>query len=210
MRGTPACPRCGRPARAPGVWSNTWRCDVHGDVEPVAPPVLPTPEQVQSAIRTDGVPFWFPWPLPAGWLATGMTWAGDERHGSRASVLACSGPNPLGGPGELLVIAEEPGVGLGAYHAGMQGRDPGEQLLTTTGPHAKIYAGGHPTALWCVEGAPDRAVYVGEALGRWLYLVLWPASAGALVADHITLVDLRDAPHDLDIPLGAPCPRLAG
>jgi hypothetical protein len=38
--------------------------------------------------------------------------------------------------------------------------------------------------------------------------VLWPSSAGALVHDNLTLVDLRDAPTDLQPPLGALSPRL--
>lgn len=210
MRGHSACPRCGAPTRAPGVWSNAWRCDVHGDVDPVAPPGLPHRERLERVVHTSEVPFWLPWPLPTGWLVTGLTHAGDERHGLRAGVVACSGPNPVGGPADLLVVAEEPGVGLGAHLAGMTGPDPGAEMIASTGPHAKIHAAGHPTALWCVDGAPDRAVYVGEALGCWLWLVLWPATAGALVADHITLMDLREAPCDLDIPLGAPSPRLAG
>lgn len=207
MSGHEACPRCGLPARAPGIWSNAWRCDAHGDIDPVAPIGLPTRERldrdlkVGSATASD-VPFWLPWPLPTGWLATGITHAGDDRHGVRATLISCTGPNPLGGPADLVIVAEEPGVGLGACWAGLGGPDPGEQMASTTGPHAKVHAAGHPTALWCVNGGEDRAVYVGEALGRWLWMILWPASAGIFVADHITLIDLRDAPLDLDIPLG--------
>lgn len=210
MTGQPTCARCGLPVRTPGVWSNAWRCAVHGDVEPVAPAHVPHPERLAVSVRSAPVPFWLPWPMPTGWLACGLTWAGDERHGLRAGLVACCGPNPLGGPGELMVIAEEPGVGLGARWAGMEGPDPGAQLGDGHGPHAKIHAGRHPTALWCVAGAPDRAVYIGEALGLWLWLILWPASAGALVADHLTLVDLRDRAPDLVIPLGVLSSRLAG
>lgn len=211
MNGPPTCARCGLVVRAPGVWSNAWRCAVHGDVEPLAPVTLPTRERIEATVHGADVPFWLPWPLPTGWLASGLTTAGDGRHGLRASLLACSGPNPLGGPGELVVVAEEPGVGLGAHWAGLDGPDPGEHLATNGGPHAKVHAAGHPTALWCVDAAPpDRAVYVGEALGLWLWLILWPATAGALVIDNLTLLDLRDAPRDLDVPLGAMSPRLAG
>jgi hypothetical protein len=178
---------------------------VHGDVDPVAPVGLPTPERLSRDLSSEppsDVPFWLPWPLPAGWLATGITHAGDDRHGVRASLVACTGPNPVGGPADLVIISEELGVGLGSHWAGLPGPDPGELIATQTGPSAKVQAAGHPTALWCVPGAEDRAVYVGEALGRWLWMILWPASAGVLAADHITLIDLRDAPCDLDVPLG--------
>jgi len=209
MKGELACPRCGEPVRAPGVWSNAWRCDAHGEVYPVAPAVLPTRERLQQVVHGTGVPFWLPWPLPQGWLATGLTVARDEREVIHASVVACSGPNPAGGVGELLLVAEEPGVGLGARYAGMTGPDPGDALVATA-PHAKIHAAGHPTALWCVTGAPDRAVYVGEALGLWLWAVLWPETAGLLMLEQIVLADLRDAGHDLDVPVGALTPRLTG
>jgi hypothetical protein len=168
----------------------------------VTPAVLPSHEQLAAAVKGARIPFWLPWPLPAGWLATGLSRAGDERTGVRAALLACGGPNPLGGYGEMVVIAEEPGVGLGARWAGLPGLDPGRKLATTTGPHAKVHVAGHATPLWCVDGGADRAVYVGEARG------LWPSSAGALVHDNLTLVDLRDAPTDLQPPLGALSPRL--
>jgi hypothetical protein len=186
---------------------------VHGDVDPVAPVGLPTRERLTrdlSAGPASDMPFWLPWPLPPGWLATGITHAGDDRHGVRASLVACTGPNPVGGPADVVLIAEEPGVGLGAHWAGLPGPDPGDLLATQTGPQAKIQAAGHPTALWCVNGPQDRAVYVGEALGRWLWMILWPASAGMFVADHIMLIDLRDAPSDLDVPLGPLMGSLAG
>jgi len=190
------------------VWSNAWRCDVHGDVEPVAPAGLPTHDRLARVVHDARIPFWMPWPLPVGWLATGLTWAGDERHGARAALVACCGPGPLGGFCELVVISEEPGVGLGAHWARLPGPDPGERWATTTGAQAKVVVGGHPTALWYVDAGDDRAVYVGEALGLWLWLVVWPADAGALVHDRLTLIDLRDAPLQLQIPLGALSPRL--
>jgi hypothetical protein len=195
--------------RAPGVWSNAWRCDVDGDVDPVAAAVLPNHDHLVHVVRGARVPFWMPWPLPVGWLATGLTWAGDERRGARAAVVACAGPNPFGGYCELIVISEEPGVGLGAHWARLPGRDPGGRLATTTGPHAKVSVAGHPTALWSVDSGAERAVYVGEALGLWLWLVLWPAGAGALVHDNLTLVDLRESPRDLQIPLGVLSPRMS-
>ncbi len=208
MTGVPTCARCGGSVRAPGIWSNAWRCATCGDVEPLHPSALPTHERIAAALHKARIPFWLPWPLPVGWLATGFTWAGDERSGARASLVTCGGPNPLGGGySEFAIIAEEPGVGLGAHWAGLPGLDPGERLATTTGPHARIHSAGHPTALWCIE-AGDAAVYVGEALGLWLWLVLWPGSAGAMVFDQLRLVDLRDAPLDLQIPLGALSARL--
>jgi hypothetical protein len=76
---------------------------------------------------------------------------------------------------------------------------------------AKIHAAGHPTAMWSLEpspGAEDRAVYIGEALGHWVWAVIWPGTAGFLLIDDFVLTDLRDAGHELDVPCGALSPRL--
>jgi len=63
--------------------------------------------------------------------------------------------------------------------------------------------------MWWIGGANDRDVFVGEASGRWLWIVAWPATAGALVHEGLPLVDLRDLMGQLEmIPLTGLCPRL--
>ncbi len=183
---------------------------MHGTVLPLQPVVQPTVEILAEVCRRSEVPMWVPWPLPRGWVVTGATTAGDDRTGGRAAVVALSGPAPLGGVGEMLIIAEEPGVGLGAHYAGLAGPDPG-RFDEDVAPHAKVQAAGHPTALWVVDGPSDRATYVGEALGQWLWTVFWPAEAGALLLEDLVLTDLRaiGAEREL-VPVGALCPRLAG
>lgn len=150
------------------MWSSAWRCDAHGDVLPYQPPLQPSEMAVEALRKTSLVPVWLPWPLPSGWLVTGFGEVGDERRGIRASLVALSGPSFVEGPADILVIAEEPGVGLGAAFAGLDGPDPGEGFDAGP-PNAKIEAMGHPTPLWCVHGKADRAVYAGEALGNWLW-----------------------------------------
>jgi hypothetical protein len=209
MRAEPSCPRCGGALHPPGLWSSDWRCDRHGAVAPLQPVVQPSTDLLRQVTAQSRVPVWSPWPLPKGWLVTGVATAGDERSGARATVVACSGPAPLGGLGDMVLVAEEPGVGLGARFAGIEGPDPGP-VPDTQPPHAKVVSAGHPTAMWALDGAPDRAVYVGEALGCWLWAVLWPESAGFLLIDEFVLTDLRDAGHDIDMPFGALSPRLLG
>jgi hypothetical protein len=158
------------------------------------------------------VPVWLPWPLPSGWLVTGAADAGDERTGGRATAVACSGPAPFGGVGELVVVAEELGVGLGARVAGLPGPDPGHGFEGVT-PGARVQTAGWPTALWPLIEDPDQArdcsVWVGEAGGAWLWLVVWPETADLLLHDGFSLVDLRDPAFRLDLPFGALSPRLA-
>lgn len=203
----PSCPRCGGELHPPGPWSSAWLCDSHGQVHPWRPASRPCTDSLRVIQQDARVPIWLPWPLPDRWLVTGYARAGDDRTGAVASAVACSGPAPLGGPADLVLIAEELGVGAGARYAGLHGPDPGAGFDVGP-PHAKVHAYGHPLPLWSIDAGPDRAVFVGEALGRWLWAVLWPAEAGVLMVEPLTLADLRDTRHALDIPYGAPSPRL--
>lgn len=208
MRAAPVCPRCFGPLHAPNAWSSAWRCGVHGDVPPLH--THRPSDAAFDAVRRDArVPVWMPWPLPAGWLVTGFAAAGDERTGGLATVVALSGPSVTWGPADMLLIAEEPGIGLGAAYAGLAGPDPGDGLGTGP-PHAKVDVRGHPAALWCVDGVPaDRAAYVGEALGNWLWAIAWPAEVGCLIAlAEFGLRDLSDPDQVIDLPYGAFSPRL--
>jgi len=49
---------------------------------------------------------------------------------------------------------------------------------------------------------------VGEVAGSWVWLVLWPDTAGALLVEPLALRDLRDPEQELDPPFGALCTRL--
>ena len=63
--------------------------------------------------------------------------------------------------------------------------------------------------LWSVEGANDRAVYAGEAAGRWLWVIVHPAEASAIVVQPLTLVDARLLGAELTVlPVGELSPRL--
>jgi hypothetical protein len=167
---------------------------------------MPSKECLGGLLGDARVPFWVPWPLPQGWLVTGFTGAGDERSGIRGSAVAVSGPNPLGGPADLLIVAEEPGVGLGAGLAGLPGPDPGDGFASGQ-PNATVKVANHEAPLWLVE-ADHKAVFAGEVAGSWLWLVLWPDTAGALLIEPLELRDLRDPAQDLDLPFGALSPRL--
>ena len=61
--------------------------------------------------------------------------------------------------------------------------------------------------LWQVD-SPGRAVFAGEVKGLWLWVVLWPDTAGTLLVEPLALRDLRDPGQDLDLPFGAASPRL--
>lgn len=201
------CPRCGDELRAPGLWSSAWECPRHGVVHPYTVLNHLGADAIDHVAKRAAVPLWMPHGLPYGWVCSGVGYAGDERTGARATVGALSGPSPLGGAADLVIVAEEPGTGLGARFAGLAEPDPGAGF-DQGAPHAKVFAAAHPTALWSVPAGEDRAVFVGEAKGQWLWVVLWPAAAGVLMYDGISLTDLRDWPAELDVEFGSLSPRL--
>ena len=193
------CPRCPAELRAPGLMSSDWSCSTHGSVSPYAQLGLDALPQVVAHSR---VPVWAPLPLPPGWTLTGLASAGDERTGATAVVTALSGPSPVGGPADLLLIAEEPGTGLGCRFAGLDELDPGASVQGA--PDAKITVAGHLTALWRCGSLTDRVAFVGEAAGVWLWVLFWPPAAELVLLDAVELHDLRHESHvGLDLPRGA-------
>lgn len=211
MRSQPRCPRCQRELLAPSLWSTAWRCEAHGDVPPFHTVTPVGPDSLRGCADRAKVPLWTLWPLPPGWLVSGLAWAGDDRAPAVATALALSGPALVGGPADLVLVAEEPGVGLAGGLAGLGLVDPGRATLADS-PVARISAAGHPTPLWAAPTPPSSevAAYVGEASGCWLWVLAWPSETGLELHDHAGLVDLRDPGHPLDLPFGAPSPRLSG
>ena len=207
MTTPPACPRCPALLRPPGLMSSEWECAVHGAVAPYLPVARASGEGVRQLAARSAVPVWSPLPLLPGWTLAGLARAGAERDGVRATAVAFGGPSPLGGPADLVLVAEAPGTGLGARLAGTDGPDAADAVQGA--PDAKVLAAGHLTPLWRVAGAADRAAFVGEALGVWLWAVLWPPAAELVLLEHVELHDLRHEVHaGLDLPIGAPTTRL--
>ncbi|MHB1802962.1 MAG: DUF6758 family protein [Actinomycetes bacterium] len=195
------CPRCGRQLPTQSF------CPRHGDVDPLAPPVVGDPDQIRQWSGRSAVPVWAPRLPVDGWRFGGVAGAGEESRGWRAAAVCLAGPNPFGGRAEMVLVAEEPGVGLGAGLAGLPVPDP---VLDPQRPaDAKVHALGHPTPLWFVQTDGGPAVYVGEAEGCWLWVVLWPAPAGLLVAEDLDLVDLRDGLGPWELRAGPACRRLS-
>jgi hypothetical protein len=206
------CPRCGADVRSPGLWSDSWTCPIHGAIAPLHPAMTATHESLRQLGLRSQVPLWLPWPLPAGWLVSGVRVAGDEHTGPVATVLACSGPNPLvveptdPHSADLLLVSEQPGVGLAERLAGIGGLDPGD-VDGRGAPNLKLTVGGHDTPLWALD-TDGVAAYVGEAAGVWLWAITWPQTALAVLLDQFELRDVRDIDPLPDMPLGALSPRL--
>ncbi len=158
-------------------------------------------------------PTYLPWPLGPGWHVSDFGVVADRGPSGRtaATVSCSSGASELDGPVDIFVTTEEPGTGLGARVAGTGGRDPGPAVRDET-PIASVLIGHKSVPLWAVStsGADeefDRFVVAGEAAGRWLWLVLRPASAVLLLRDEWILRDVSDlGPQLLEASFGGPPP----
>jgi hypothetical protein len=208
------CPRCSAPVAAIG--DGGWSCPEHGAVVP-----LWHPEEAASYDdfaahlgHANGFPTYLPWPLGPGWTVTDFASVATEGREGRATMTCVSGTSALDGPVDVIVVSEEPGTGLGARIAGLgpHGRmDPGEEVGDGP-PTVKVRIGSFPVGLWPIsvsgsDGEWDRSVVVGEAEGRWLWIVLRPASAILLLRDDWILRDVSETgPQLVALPFGGPAP----
>jgi hypothetical protein len=209
----PECPRCPRPA----ILDDTgWSCRDHGAVVPLWRPEEASYDAFVAHLERAGdFPTLLPWPMGPGWHVSGFGVVSDGKARARATVTVCSGTSALDGPVDVLVVSEEPGTGLGNRVARLPGDTPGE--LGDDPPLARVRVGQVSVPMWpmSTSAAPasahaaelDRFVLVGEESGRWLWMVIRPASAMLLLRDEWIL---RDAAHIgpplVEVAFGGPDP----
>lgn len=204
------CPWCTTPV-APAD-EDAWSCPEHGLVPPLWRPTAPSYDSfVEHLDRAGPFPTYLPWPLGPEWHISDFALVGT---GSIRATLTCvSGATALDGPVDVIVISEEPGTGLGARVIGMtdRDRDAFEAAVAGGPPEVKVRLSSHAVGLWPVpilrqqEGSEewDRSVLLGEAEGRWLWLVLRPASALLLLREEWILRDVSDSgPQLVEVPFG--------
>jgi len=199
----PQCPRCSSPVSES---DGAWVCPDHGTTTPLWRATRASYDAFGDHLaRAEEFPTYLPWPMSPGWEVTDFGVVGGPR--AQATVTCVAGTSPLDGPVEVVVVSEEPGTGLGARCAGTLHSDPGLQIAASS-PTARIRVGPQSIPLWTISTSDadrtlDRSVFAGEAAGRWLWLVLRPASAMLLLADEWILNDVSDlGPQLLEVPFG--------
>jgi len=212
-----SCPRCTSPVTGAG---SSFACSVHGSIEPLWRPDEADYESFAELVgRSDDLPTYLPWPMSPGWTIADFGCVGAAGR-VRATVTTTVGTSDLDGEVEVTIVSEDPGVGLGSRCAGTSYDDPGPQI--SNGPPAiHVRAGGRTVPLWLVDDTHEprsnasannddllaRAVFAGEADGRWLWLVMKPASAALLLHDDWLLADVTGfGPEALEMPFGGPRP----
>lgn len=205
---TIGCPQCAAPVSRTDAG---WVCVEHGGIDPLWRPKESSYESFAEHLRrADGFPTYLPWPMSPGWTVSDFAAVGDERR-TRGTMTCVSGTSQLDGPVDVLVVSEEAGTGLGRRVAGTPYDDPGPEI--GAGPPAvKVRVESQVVPLWPVsvsaaEGEWDRSVVAGEGAGRWLWMVLRPASAILLLRDDWILRDVSTAgPQLVEMPFGGPVP----
>ena len=203
----------------------SYACPTHGLVEPLWRPDVADYHSFAELVSRSDLPTYLPWPMSPGWSIADFGSVGTGERVS-ATVTTTVGTSDLDGEVEVTIVSEDPGVGLGARCAGTSYDDPGPQV--SNGPAAiHVRAGGRSVPMWLVDavsesvGSQDplatltevesdlleRAVFVGEAEGRWLWLVMKPASAALLLHDEWLLADVTGfGPEALEMPFGGKRP----
>jgi hypothetical protein len=200
------CPSCAAPVVET---SGQWTCPDHGVVAPLWRPEEATYDDFAAhLVRAGAFPTFLPWPLGPGWSVSDFAVIAD---GSTWATMSCvSGTTALDGPVDVMVISEEPGTGLGGRVSRLVSSDPAG--VGEGSPAAKVRVDAATVSLWPVstsaaDGEFDRMVLAGEARGRWLWMVLRPASAILLLRDEWILRDVAAAgPGLVEMEFGGPAP----
>jgi len=159
---------------------------VHGRVPPLRQAPEPSADWVRHVAVASRVPVWMPWPLLPGWVVSGVVPVGDDVSGVPAVATLLSGPR----------------VGFAARAAGLAGPDPGDVFGGP--PYARAQVSDHQVPLWIVQTDRDQAVVVGERDLVWIWVVVRPASAGALLVDLMGVADAREMGEEVRLlPYGA-------
>ena len=161
--------------------------------------------------RTGEVPVLVPWPMSTGWSLADFGVVVDAAGRALASVTTVSGASSLDGEVALTLVTEEPSVGLGGRCSGTGEVDPATWVGAGP-PSVRVRVEHRSVALWPAASPDDddvlaRSVFVGEYAGRWLWLVVSPASAALLLRDDWLLADAAGfGPEAIEMPFGGPPP----
>jgi hypothetical protein len=198
------CPRCTSPVTE---WEGSWACADHGDIHPLWRPEESSYDTFGELLGiAPSFPTYLPWPMSPGWSITDFGIVGVSGK-AWATITCVSGTSELDGPVDVFVVAEEAGTGLGARCAGTPDPDPGTEVGEGP-PPIRVRIGSQAVPMWLVSTSSaderfDRTVLAGEASGRWLWIVLRPASAMLLMRDDWILRDVSGlGPGMLDMEFG--------
>jgi hypothetical protein len=185
-------------------------CPEHGPTPALRRPDQASYDGFAEALAAAGeFPTYLPWPMSPGWSVSDFAVVGERD--AKATMTCSSGTSALDGPVDVFVVSEESGTGLGSRCAGTSHLDPGPEIGAGP-PMVRVRVGSQSVPLWVVSTSSedrelDRSVLAGEAEGRWLWMVLRPASAVLLLRDEWILRDVSAiGPPLVEMAFGGPAP----
>ena len=204
-----SCPRCTTPLEGDGA---EFTCAQHGSVVPLwrsaTSDYTTFAEVVRRAAELPTLPALADEPRL---VDRRLRLRGGGDGPALATVTTTIGASALDGEVEVTVVTEEPGVGLGSRVAGTATAEPGD-AVGQGAASIRVRVDAHPVPMWVLPSSDDddllaRAAFVGEAGGRWLWLVMRPASAALLLRDDWLLADASGfGPEAIEMPFGGPPP----
>ncbi len=180
-----SCPRCTTPLEGDGA---EFTCAQHGSVVPLWRSATSDYTTFTEVVRRAAeLPTYLPWPMSPGWSIADFGCVAGGDGPALATVTTTIGASALDGEVEVTVVSEEPGVGLGSRVAGTETAEPGD-AVGQGAASIRVRVDARPVPMWVLPSSDDddllaRAAFVGEAGGRWLWLVMRPASAALLLRD---------------------------
>ncbi len=204
-----SCPRCTTPLEGDGA---EFTCAQHGSVVPLWRSATSDYTTFTEVVRRAAeLPTYLPWPMSPGWSIADFGCVAGGDGPALATVTTTIGASALDGEVEVTVVSEEPGVGLGSRVAGTETAEPGD-AVGQGAASIRVRVDAHAVPMWVLPSSDDddllaRAAFVGEAGGRWLWLVMRPASAALLLRDDWLLADASGfGPEAIEMPFGGPPP----
>lgn len=204
-----SCPRCTTPLEGDGA---EFTCAQHGSVVPLWRSATSDYTTFTEVVRRAAeLPTYLPWPMSPGWSIADFGCVAGGDGPALATVTTTIGASALDGEVEVTVVSEEPGVGLGSRVAGTETAEPGD-AVGQGAASIRVRVDARPVPMWVLPSSDDddllaRAAFVGEAGGRWLWLVMRPASAALLLRDDWLLADASGfGPEAIEMPFGGPPP----
>ncbi len=204
-----SCPRCTTPLEGDGA---EFTCAQHGSVVPLWRSATSDYTTFTEVVRRAAeLPTYLPWPMSPGWSIADFGCVAGGDGPALATVTTTIGASALDGDVEVTVVSEEPGVGLGSRVAGTETAEPGD-AVGQGAASIRVRVDAHAVPMWVLPSSDDddllaRAAFVGEAGGRWLWLVMRPASAALLLRDDWLLADASGfGPEAIEMPFGGPPP----
>ena len=199
VKSGPTCPRCGTPLRAPGLMSSDWHATRTARSSPCNPFRRPRAKELPLSSAGLRSRSWRVWPLPLGWVVTGIAHVGTSAAGYAPSPslvparrrLVAAGPRP-----HRRGTGDRPGS---TVRRAWPVRIPGSQSTFVHRHTPRSRPPGTPRRCGASARCPIARRTSGRPRARGSGRSSSLDSAGHLLQDDVVLADLRDVGPEIEL-----------